>query len=280
MNICKQAVIAAGMLGFVLTGAANAVDGWGADALGVQDTANSSGSQEQALAITPNAFGLTVYNKLQIHASAFTTRCGDTNYRYGGNGYIYATDIPCDNLYAFWAPIQLPSGALIKWFDFYYYDTDADNDLRAIMHAYTGSDPAYDNPSYSQLGLVSSSGNSGYGYEFLAMNHTVNNDVRYNGGAQLAAIVAYPGTDATILTNKLRFKAVDIWWQRQISPAPATATFSDVPTDYWAFEGIEALAASGITTGCGGSNFCPDDNVTRAQMAIFLARALGLHWPN
>ena len=44
------------------------------------------------------------------------------------------------------------------------------------------------------------------------------------------------------------------------------------------FYGIEALAASGITAGCAGGNYCPEANLTRRQMAIFLAKALGLHW--
>lgn len=42
---------------------------------------------------------------------------------------------------------------------------------------------------------------------------------------------------------------------------------------------VEALAAAGITTGCNppsNTNFCPDDYVTRGQMAAFLARALDL----
>ncbi len=43
-------------------------------------------------------------------------------------------------------------------------------------------------------------------------------------------------------------------------------------------EFVEALAASGITGGCGGGNDCPDSPVTRRQTAIFLARALGLSW--
>jgi hypothetical protein len=41
---------------------------------------------------------------------------------------------------------------------------------------------------------------------------------------------------------------------------------------------VEALYASNITTGCAAGTFCPDNNVTRAEMATFLARALGLHW--
>jgi hypothetical protein len=38
---------------------------------------------------------------------------------------------------------------------------------------------------------------------------------------------------------------------------------------------INALAASGITNGCGGSSFCPGATVSRDQMAAFLHRALG-----
>ncbi len=37
---------------------------------------------------------------------------------------------------------------------------------------------------------------------------------------------------------------------------------------------IQALAAVGITTGCGDGNYCPDDPVTRSQMASFLIRAI------
>jgi hypothetical protein len=60
-------------------------------------------------------------------------------------------------------------------------------------------------------------------------------------------------------------------------PAPATGTvFMDVPTDHWASAWIEQLAADGITSGCGGGNYCPDTPVTRAQMSIFLVKAFAL----
>src|SRR5690606_3441092 len=42
---------------------------------------------------------------------------------------------------------------------------------------------------------------------------------------------------------------------------------------------IAALAAAHITHGCGEDGFCPDESVTRAQMASFLARALDLEPP-
>jgi hypothetical protein len=59
-------------------------------------------------------------------------------------------------------------------------------------------------------------------------------------------------------------------------PPAATGLFLDVPAGYWARNWIEQLAVEGITGGCGGGNYCPDDNVTRAQMAIFLVRTFNL----
>jgi hypothetical protein len=56
-------------------------------------------------------------------------------------------------------------------------------------------------------------------------------------------------------------------------PAAAGTVFLDVPTSYWAAPWIEKLAADGITSGCGSGNYCPEDPVTRVQMAIFLLRA-------
>ncbi len=57
-------------------------------------------------------------------------------------------------------------------------------------------------------------------------------------------------------------------------PAAATgAVFNDVPASYWAAGWIEQLYAEGITTGCGGGNYCPDSLITRDQMAAFLLRA-------
>ena len=50
--------------------------------------------------------------------------------------------------------------------------------------------------------------------------------------------------------------------------------FDDVLRDYWAFPFIETLADSGITAGCGGNNYCPEQSVTRAQMAVFLERGI------
>jgi photosystem II stability/assembly factor-like uncharacterized protein len=52
-------------------------------------------------------------------------------------------------------------------------------------------------------------------------------------------------------------------------------TFADVPIDHSLWQYIEAFYSSGITGGCGTSPliFCPNNNVTRAAMAVFLLRA-------
>jgi hypothetical protein len=41
---------------------------------------------------------------------------------------------------------------------------------------------------------------------------------------------------------------------------------------------VQALVDAGITSGCGGGNFCPEAPLTRGQMAVFLAIGLGLHF--
>jgi hypothetical protein len=98
---------------------------------------------------------------------------------------------------------------------------------------------------------------------------TVNNDTTY----YIVEAYFQGATDVTLVLNSVR-----VGYKLQVSPAPATATFTDVPTTHLFYQYVEALAAAGITSGCGGGNFCPDAAVTRGQMAVFLAKALGLHW--
>ncbi len=59
-------------------------------------------------------------------------------------------------------------------------------------------------------------------------------------------------------------------------PPPCDGDFDDVacPSQFAAW--IEQLAAEGVTGGCGGSNYCPLNNVTRGQMAAFLFNAFDL----
>ncbi len=56
--------------------------------------------------------------------------------------------------------------------------------------------------------------------------------------------------------------------------------FSDVGTQHWARNFIRILACHGITVGCGNGSFCAGEPVTRAQMAVFLAKSLGIQAPD
>ena len=53
-------------------------------------------------------------------------------------------------------------------------------------------------------------------------------------------------------------------------------TFADVPLSYTFFDAIGFLRARGITDGCASAppRFCPDDNITRGQMAVFIVRSI------
>ncbi len=52
----------------------------------------------------------------------------------------------------------------------------------------------------------------------------------------------------------------------------ASHQFSDVPTSAIYHEAVEWLFNRGITLGCSAGLYCPDDFVTRAQMALFMQR--------
>ncbi len=63
-------------------------------------------------------------------------------------------------------------------------------------------------------------------------------------------------------------------------PPTATGTiFDDVASSTFAAAWIERLVAEGITAGCGNGNYCPNQSVTRAEMAVFLQRTFGLPLP-
>jgi len=60
-------------------------------------------------------------------------------------------------------------------------------------------------------------------------------------------------------------------------PAVGSSTgFGDVNPNYWAAAWIKQLVTEGITAGCGSGTYCPEQPVTRAQMAVFLVRTFNL----
>jgi hypothetical protein len=225
--------------------------------------------------LSPRDYGVDNINILQIPAAAFVPTSSQIGYQFDPTfGYLWATSNTSGLNTVFQAPVTLPTGSLITFVDLYYDDADASNDIVATLHEYSGTTLS----AGAQIAFAASTGSPGHDYAFSSpLSYTVNNDVAYGGGAQLAVVINIPLAG---LGSNLEFKAVDIWWTRQISPAPAIATFGDVPTNHPFFRVIEALASAGITSGCGGNNFCPNGTVTRQEVAKFIVRALGLYWPD
>ncbi len=52
-----------------------------------------------------------------------------------------------------------------------------------------------------------------------------------------------------------------------------TPYFADVPAGSFGFQWIQKMFELGITGGCTATDFCPNESLTRAQMAIFIVRA-------
>ena len=168
----------------------------------------------------------------------------------------------------FQAIVHLPSGALLTYLELDYCDTNTHgNDVGVILE----DCPKIGNcPGGNVISNFSSTANgcSSKSADISSANYTVDNLNR-----RLFLIVALPSLNATNAVS-----GVILGYKLQVSPPPVAPTFNDVPITHPFFQYIEALANSGITGGCGGGNFCPDSPVTRGQMAVFLAKALGLQW--
>jgi len=61
---------------------------------------------------------------------------------------------------------------------------------------------------------------------------------------------------------------------RDVPPGPAVPTFRDVDESYWAYRYIEYAVAQQVVVGYAGANYRPNLQVDRAQIAVFISRAL------
>lgn len=166
----------------------------------------------------------------------------------------------------------LPHGARLLGVNVWYFDNDTAGDLEVTLWRICQPDSGPGNQESTLLGTFESNGTGGNGHGAFSVGEDI--DLQSCGYYARIALGTSPCSGGDALTiQKVRAR-----WRRQVSPAPGAATFDDVPPDHLFFQQIEALAASEITGGCGGSNFCPDAPLTRGQMAAFLATALGLHW--
>lgn len=166
------------------------------------------------------------------------------------------------------APVHLPTGSLLQSVEFRFCDSNAAAAFTSFLTINSKT------VAVQQPVMVSSTGAEAPG----CINRTFvltppllidNNDKAYSLEVNLGAN-----------TNTIAIGHARLYYRLQVSPAPGSATFTDVPVGAPQHRFVEALVAAGITGGCGGGNYCPNDPVTRGQMAVFLAASLGLHFPN
>lgn len=167
--------------------------------------------------------------------------------------------------------IHLPAGALIDHFEVDACDEEPLNDLSNPQFLQCSDSSAGPGPCSTIDEVIAPTGTPGcyFARGTLNLNYTVQDNANND---YLVDVILPPST-------LVGLRGIKIYYGLQVSQAPPVPTFNDVPVSDPAFQFIEALASSGITAGCGGGNYCPDASLTRRQMAVFLAKALGLRWP-
>jgi hypothetical protein len=213
-------------------------------------------------------WGTEAYGVRTVHALGFQESVSTTAFSYNPSTTHRFRNGPGMPFFDY-ALTDLPAGALITGLELQGCDTNAAASIEAYLYRMNDSDLAFSVGSVSS-GLGATPGCGFFGsLSNLPGTHAVDNFL--NAYFIRVVLEAEDGT-----TN---FGAVRVFYKLQVSPAPATATFTDVPTTHPFFRFVEALVDAGITAGCGGGNFCVDNPITRGEMAVFLSVALGLHFP-
>jgi len=233
----------------------------------VLGTAETEGQGLRTTFYNPT-WGASATHVQTLHAMGFVSATSSMEYSYQVSATGLYRILPSPGFGQFFSMLVLPSGALVT-------SIELDGcDETAIDSMYVGILRNKKGPTDGQEYPVGGYTGSAPGCASFAFSPTEPLTID-NANHSYAASVEI---NLVPVAGSLRFKAVRVYYQLQISPAPVSATFGDVPVGAFGFKHVEALAASGITAGCGGGNFCPDREITRVEMAVFLAKALGLHW--
>ncbi len=253
-------------------------------AAGVWVSAVAVGQPRRMGAAAPavaDAFGPGI-QELNIGAAAFHHLNNSSGFEidWSADGYLSYTDESL--LGVFVAPLQLPSGAKILSICSYFYDTAPDGKVSLYLDVVKLAYGSLTTPGVLPvLGPVENDIDTGYsGTCSGGAPYTFRNFADVDGDGFEDGIVHRLRVDMTETgEGRLALGGVRVIWYREVSPPPSSPSFADVPTDHPFFQWIEALRESNITAGCSEENFCPNAPLTRGQMAVFLAKALGLHWP-
>lgn len=209
-------------------------------------------------------FGTSSDSTVSVFSYAFQSYESGATYMETGNAYRWFTT---GTTKLFIAEVSIPSGVTITRLGFNYCDSNPGGDWFVVLYDSFGDN------GFATIATIGPTDRIGCGYVYTP---TLAYEFDANQGHLLSIYAFQPN----ITDGSVNFRGAEVAYRRKVSPAPATATFADVPVGAPQHRFVEALVAAGITAGCGGGNYCPNNPVTRGQMAVFLAAALGLHFPN
>lgn len=224
-------------------------------------------------------FGVASGQWIFVSAHEFQQSDPDCAWQYVSSGYYEIASAPggsCPATTVVRAGIELPEGAAIDFQRLYYYNTAATN-LTTFLTSWNVENFSGLSPSFVEHSADTTTAATGYGAKQFNFSPLVVFDT-YDTTVSPARQRSYGFAVNMPTGTTTRLKGVAIGFTRQIAPAPASASFIDVPTSHPFFNEVEQMRKSGVTLGCGGGQYCPDQVVTRGQMAAFLTRAMGLHW--
>ena len=224
--------------------------------------AGSSASEPVLVVPEPQHWGIASEHELVVHPQDLMPATSAVTFS-NGQGAVFETSASGD----WWGGVHLPTGALVLRIEMEACDTDAAGAILFGMARFN-SPGATGGTNVTPIGTTGATPGCGFFNVNVTTPFTIDND-----NQQLTIFLNYGST-----TNTNRVNLFRVYYRLQVSPAPATATFTDVPVGHPFLRFVEALVASGVTGGCGGGNYCPDSPVTRGQMAVFLATALGMHF--
>ena len=212
--------------------------------------------------VAPKAFGTQDYTNTVVSAMGFSGIGSSADPATLSVGF-WVCDEPFCWVDHYYTSLELPGGAVIDYIGV-NSATPVDAALGFTLHVRDAANVR------TALTSFSIPGHAEFRTDYTGL---LGIEIPQNAGRTYVLDIEHP-----VIDQPSYFGYVEVYWRRTVSAPPPVATFADVPGSHPFFQFIEALASSGITGGCGGGNYCPEQPLTRGQMAAFLAKALGLHW--
>ena len=137
----------------------------------------------------------------------------------------------------------------------------------------------------SGSGLLATFGSSSQLYSDVPPSHYAYEHVQRLGDEGVFDGTECSSSGQFCITELVDRETTAVWIIKTITDdtpsGVSNSRFSDVSVGDWKAKYIEELAERGITSGCGndgngGKKFCPDGDVPRKHMAIFIFRAFDL----